>query len=280
MNVSRSIYAPVVVGGETRGVLGILGPDLSEADLPAVTVFASQTAIAIENAELVGELTTSRERLQQLARQVVSAQEAERQRLSRTLHDEAGQALTALRISLELIRQDLPRHDGQLQHRMADAASLVDTTMDRIRALAQDLRPPALDAVGLSHTLKGLCQDFAERTLLPVSYEGQEPPELPAAASIALYRFVQEALTNVAKHAGASQVTVSLECEDALLRLTVQDDGRGFDMEDEQHPGGRSSGMGLLGMKERIESLGGWLDIDAKPDHGARLVANLPLEEE
>jgi PAS domain S-box-containing protein len=280
LNVQRSIYAPLVIGGETRGILGILGSDLSEADLPAVTVFASQTAIAIENAELVEELITSRERLQQLARQVVSAQEAERQRLSRTLHDEAGQALTALRISLELIRQDLPRHDGQLQHRMADAASLVDTTMDRIRALAQDLRPPALDAVGLNHTLKGLCQDFAERTLLPVSYRGQESPDLPAAASIALYRFVQEALTNVAKHAGASQVTVSLECEDALLCLTVQDDGRGFDMEDEQHAGGRSSGMGLLGMQERIDSLGGWLDIDAKPGHGTRLVANLPLQEE
>jgi signal transduction histidine kinase len=119
---------------------------------------AGPLAIAIRQARLFDQARVAREQLRRLTHQVVSAQEDERQRLSRALHDEAGQALTALTISLELIRDDLPVGFGALRQRVGDAVALTDTTMEQIRLLAQDLRPPSLDAVGLGPTLEAFCR--------------------------------------------------------------------------------------------------------------------------
>jgi PAS domain S-box-containing protein len=273
----KSIYAPLNVRGRTHGVLSVAGPDLTMADLPTITLFANRAAIAIENAQLMTQLTTGRLQLQRLARQVVTAQEEERQRLSRALHDEAGQALTALKISLNLIGGDLPNAEISLRRRIGDAAALTDITMERIRMLAQDLRPPALDAVGLNHTLEGLCQDFGERTKLAIDYQGQELPRLPGTINIVLYRFVQEALTNVAKHASAKRVSVVLQHDDERLSLLVEDDGRGFDPQAKGATSSGSTGIGLLGMQERIESLGGQLETRSQPGFGTRLTAHIPL---
>ncbi len=222
------------------------------------------------------ELRASRERLRRLTQQTVSAQEEERQRLSRALHDEAGQALTALKISLELIQEDLPLESGLLRQRIGDAAALTTTTMEQIRLLAQDLRPPALDAVGLGPTLQGFCRDFAKRTQLSIDYLGLELPMLPEAVNICLYRFLQEALTNVAKHACANQVCVALRHDAETVSLSVEDDGRGFDGQARLSVSGWPMGIGLLGMQERLESLGGRLEIESRPGQGTRLVAHLP----
>jgi len=226
-----------------------------------------------ERKRVFDQVRAGRERLAWLTQQVVSAQEEERQRLSRELHDEAGQALTALKISLELIQSDLPEEAGSLRHRLSEAVALTETTTEQIRLLAHDLRPPALDTVGLNYTLEGLCRDFAERTQLSVDYVGAELPALPEAANICLYRFLQEALTNVAKHAQASQVRVGLHCDAETVSLSVEDDGKGFDEQS-----GMSAGIGLLGMRERIELLGGKLDIESRSGQGTRLVARIPLQ--
>jgi PAS domain S-box-containing protein len=275
LGIEKSIYVPLRVSGETHGLLGVASTGLAEADVPAVTVFANQAGIAIENAQLLGQVSASRERLRQLAQQIVSAQE-ERQRLSHALHDEAGQALTALRISLELIQDDLPVEFDLLRQRIGDAAALTDATMEQIRLLARDLRPPALDAVGLNPTLEAFCRDFAKRTQLPIDYLGLGLPMLPEAVNMCLYRFLQEALTNVAKHACADQVCVTL-CYDAeTVSLSVEDDGRGFDKKARLSVLGWPMGIGLLGMQERLESLGGRLEIESQPGQGTRLVAHLP----
>ncbi len=222
------------------------------------------------------ELRHYTERMRQLARQVVSTQEEERRRLSQALHDEAGQALTALRISLELIQEDLPPEPSSLQQRIGNAAALTGATMEQLRLLAQDLRPPALDAMGLGPTAESLCRDFAERTRLTIEYLGADLPRLTEPLNVCLYRFLQEALTNVAKHACANQVRVALRYDAETVSLSVEDDGRGFDRQARLSERCWPMGIGLLGMQERLESLGGRLEIESRPGQGTCLVAHLP----
>jgi signal transduction histidine kinase len=247
LDIEKTIYAPLSVNGEMHGLLGVASKDLTLADVPAVTVFANQAGNAIENAWLLSEVRTSRERLRQLAKTIVSTQEKERQRLSRELHDEAGQALTALKISLELIGEDLPAEYASLRQRISDATALTTTTMEQLRSLAQDLRPPALDAVGLNPTLESFCRDFAKHTQLCIGYLGTSVPVLPEAVNICLYRFLQEALTNVAKHACANQVCVALRCDAETITLAVEDDGQGFGGHERLSVSGWPMGIGLLG---------------------------------
>jgi len=219
------------------------------------------------------------EAIQKLAKRVVSAQEEERHRLSRELHDEAGQALTALKLSLELIAAELGPGASALRQNLLEAISLTESTKERIRVLAQGLRPPALDTVGLNLTLEALCRDFSRRTQLPIQYEGSEVRGLSDAVNICLYRVLQEALTNVAKHAKATRVDVRLSREGHLVRLSVADNGRGFS-HDATKMLQRWTGIGLLGMRERVELLGGWLEIETELGRGLRTVANLPVNHE
>jgi signal transduction histidine kinase len=279
LEIDRCIYAPIEIGGNATGILVVAGRDLDENDVPAVAILANQAGIAIENLELLEEQRASQARMQNLARQVVSAQEEERQRLSRVLHDESGQALTALKISLELIAQDLPAQQELVSKRILDAATLTDSTMERIRQMAQDLRPPALDTVGLLATLEGLCEEFAGRTKISVDLQAEELTGLPEPVSITLFRIVQEALTNVARHAKASQVRVALRQDDGAIRLQVEDNGTGSLPEALPTPTARRAGMGLEGIRERLESLGGRLELASQPGHGSRLTAIIPVRE-
>jgi signal transduction histidine kinase len=177
-----------------------------------------------------------------------------------------------------LVQDDLPAEPASLRQRLDDAVSLTDATMEGIRSLAQDLRPPALDAVGLNPTLEGFCRDFARRTQLSIDYLGTELPTLPETSSICFYRFLQEALANVAKHACASQIAVVLRCStDKTITLSVEDDGQGFDRQAMLSASWRT-GIGLLGIQERFESLGGWIEIETQPGQGTRLVGHMPLQ--
>jgi len=279
----RSLLSvPLVVEDELIGFFSLGGGSpgaFAPEDVDIACEVAIPVAIAIQQAQLLEELSSSRERLRLLAQRIISAQEQERRRLSRALHDEAGQALTALKICLELIGEDLPFESESLRQRIGDAVTLTNATMEQIRLLARDLRPPALDTVGLVPTLEGFCQDFARRTQLPIDYLGLELPMLPDAISICLYRFLQEALTNVAKHAHASQVRVVLRCDNDTLSLSVSDDGQGFDPVVWLSKSGWPVGMGLMGMQERLQPLGGQLDVESQPGQGTRLTALIPLQE-
>ena len=216
------------------------------------------------------ELLASQEKLRFLTAQTVRAQEEERRSISRELHDEAGQALITLQYSLSEIQSELPEADAPTRQRLAESLKIINQTMFNIRALAHSLRPPVLDVVGINLSLKEYCREQADRTHIQIYYQGQDIADLPDQVSISLYRFVQEALTNILKHAKATQVKVRLECKKGEITISVSDNGRG--MEDATTPGG----LGLLGIKERLGLLGGRLDIHSEKGRGARLVAHVP----
>lgn len=250
-------------------------------DLSIAQSMGDQLAVSVENARLFEQVHAGQEQLRHLAQEIVAAQEKERQRLSRELHDEAGQALTALKIGLELVRADLPPEATDLAQRIGESTALTEATMEQLRTLARDLRPPALDMAGLDLTLEGLCREFARRTGLSVTYTAHNVSKspLPDEVNICLYRFVQESLTNVAKHAQAEQVTVTLGYHNGMVVLVVQDDGQGFNKPAGSIQWDKPKGIGLLGLQERLQLLGGWLEIDAQPGQGARLTAYVPQEE-
>jgi PAS domain S-box-containing protein len=279
----RSIVRlPLLCRGELSGCLclGAAAPQaFSTEQVETARQLAVSLAIAIQNARLFDQVRAGQEQLRRLTRQVVTAQEEDRRRVSRELHDEAGQALTALKINLELLQADLPPESRSLRQSLSEAIALTDATMDEMRRLAHTLRPPALDAVGLNPTLEDLCRDFARRTHLSVEYVGTELPALPDAVAICFYRVLQESLTNAARHARADQVRVALRHDADGVSLSVEDNGRGFDPGEVISSSNQDGGMGLLGMRERIELLGGWLEINSRPGQGTRLVACIPWRE-
>ena len=225
-------------------------PDVyTDRDLNLAESVGTQISGAIANGRLYEQLETERGRLRWLTMQVVAEEEEERHRVSLELHDEAGQALTALKISLGLIHSDMSEELGPLRDRLAGAVDLTDATMEQIRLLARGLRPPELDAVGLNGTLEGYCREFASRTAIPITYVGEETDFVNDAVNISFYRFLQEALTNVAKHAQATNIAVTLDQGKGLVNLTVVDDGRGFAPQTAPPDPAKFKGIGLLGLR-------------------------------
>lgn len=226
-------------------------------------------------------LVMQAQQLRQLTQQVITAQEAERYRVSRELHDVTGQMLTLLKISLETLKADLSaticNHEAvdwpRFQQDLSELISLCEQTMNQIRLLAHDLRPTALDDLGLNMALKALCKDFGRHGQLQIDYTGTDICVPPETIGISLYRILQEALTNVTKHAGADHVEVRLEKDERGIRLFIEDNGRGLT----NYTGSlRQNGIGLLSMRERLEALGGYLGVEASSGQGTRLTAFIP----
>jgi signal transduction histidine kinase len=216
------------------------------------------------------------ERLRALSARLVEVTESERQRLARELHDQVGQNLTALGINLNIIRTQMPERTAALvRSRLDDSLSLVEQLTERIRDVMADLRPPVLDDYGLVAALQWYGEQFTGRTGIPVDVEGAElAPRSAAHVENALFRIAQEALTNVAKHARATQVTLAVEVDDQTLRLVITDDGIGFDPARLGEPdGGR--GWGLLTMAERAEAVGGSCSIESAPGQGTRVMVEV-----
>ncbi len=196
--------------------------------------------------------------LEQLTRLLLHAQEDERRRVSRELHDEAGQVLSALKIELDL--------DGR-----HESSALVGRVLGQIRNLSDLLRPRVLDDLGLIPAMRTLVEDFGRRTRIAARFEGPDIlGEIPPGAEVALYRVVQEALTNVARHARASSVVVRLAREGGRVHLSVEDDGRGLQGDPIPH-------LGLLGIRERIHALSGEVEIAGGDETGVRLSASIPV---
>lgn len=220
-------------------------------------------------------LLEQRENIRQMAERVVGAQEEERQRISRELHDDLGQALTTHLLALRNLQEDLSLPVEVMFERLQ---SLYDQSYEvfiKVRRLARDLRPPVLDALGLKVAMQAYCHEFTRRTHLPVIFETDAAlPQLADIYNITLYRVLQEALTNVLKHARANQVWVELSVEEDTIHLTVQDNGIGF-----SEGKTASNGIGLAGLRERITIAGGTLNISSAPKRGTVLSAQFPLAE-
>jgi len=224
--------------------------------------------------ERTAQLQESETRLRALARQVVEAQEGERLRISHELHDDAGQVLNVLKIQLNLARAEASGDSHRVMRQgLDDSLHLIDQALESIRTLAHGLRPAGLDTAGLHPSLEGYCHEFARQTGLPVTYRGEEIQGLADVANIALYRCLQEALTNVLKHAQANQVWVTLERNAHHVTLTVRDDGQGFDAA--ESPRSPSRGTGLQGLRERFELVGGDVAIESCAGQGTRIKAQV-----
>jgi PAS domain S-box-containing protein len=214
---------------------------------------------------------------EQLLQRLVNAQEEERLRLSRELHDEMGQQLTALLMGLKALPEPdepgtRPPSSGQRLQALQDIAS---TLMQQMHDLAWQLRPTALDTFGLEVALRGYVQEWSTKSNIPadlVCLGLSNKSRLPQEVETALYRVVQEALTNVQRHAEAQQVSISVECRDDSVAVVIEDDGRGCDVEAAE----QTQRLGLLGMRERVELVGGTLTIESTPNQGTAIYVRVP----
>jgi PAS domain S-box-containing protein len=248
---------------------------LSEEDRNLLRGIADQAGMAVANALLFDQVKVTQKQLRKLNAKIIATQEEERKRLSRELHDETGQSLTALKICLVLLNNDIPVQYSFLKEKLSNAIMMVDTTLENLRTLAHQLRPPALKDNGINLVLEDLCRDFSKQSGLSIDYHGSELRNIPEEVSVCLYRILQESLTNIAKHAGASKVRIRLHQNDQQIQLSVQDNGLGLKKERLlRHP--ESPGIGLVGMAERLEMLGGRLEVRSKSGKGTQLVAWIP----
>jgi two-component system sensor histidine kinase UhpB len=259
----------VVLG---RGRPGPLPPDVQEF----VRQVADQLAVAIHQVRLFEELQHSREQLRSLSHHLVNLQEAERKELSRELHDRAGQSMTALKLGLLVLRR-AAGDPNAVRARVDELAEMADGVMAELHDLAVNLRPLALDRYGLAPALEQYLASFRKQNTIEAGFAatGLEQGRLPAEVETAVYRIVQESLTNVARHADAARVNIAVVRQNEHVIVTVQDDGRGFDVE-EALARGR---LGLLGMRERAEMLGGKLEIDSQPGAGTKVNLIAPLRQ-
>ncbi len=266
MGMRAGLFAPLVVANRAIGVIQAfdkLAADrrFSNDDLRVTEMFAAQAAIAVDTTTRVARDTFQR---------AVEGQELERRRLARELHDETGQALTSILLGL----RSLEETGGEgVREAVGSLRELVVQTLQDVRRLAVELRPSALDDFGLAAALERLASTFEEQTGTAVEFESRLAEErLPSDVETVLYRIVQEALTNIVKHAHADHVSIVLQRRDSAVAAVIEDDGRGF-AAGEQGEGG----LGLIGMRERIELVNGRFEIESSEGAGTSLIVEVPV---
>jgi signal transduction histidine kinase len=270
LGVTTGLYVPLVVHERAIGVITAHDKSARELrftdeDLRLAETFGARAAVAVDLSERV-----ARDAL----RRVLAAQELERRHLARELHDETGQALTSILLGLRAA-EDAKTHD-EARTAIGRLRELVVGTLHAVRRLAVELRPKALDDFGLVPALERLTETFAEQSGVAVDFESALGEErLPGDLETALYRIVQEALTNVVKHADAQHVSVTLARKGSSVTAVIEDDGLGFEA-----GGADEGGLGLVGMRERLGLLGGRLAIESTEGAGTTIVAEVPLEGE
>ena len=223
------------------------------------------------------ELELSHERLRALSRRLFEVQEEERRRLARDLHDDVGQALTALKIQLESLARG---GAGELaaRSRVEECVDTVQHMLERVRQLSLSLRPPQLDDLGLAAALRSHIDRQARVAGLQAHFETEEAPrELPPDTETACFRVAQEAITNVLRHARARNVWLRLFTANGRLAISVRDDGRGFDLDSVRERAANGSSLGLVGMEERMALAGGSFELRSAPGQGTVLLATFPL---
>ena len=277
MPVRAVLALPLLHDGQVIGVLSLADAAGRTFDVEALALaqlFAVHAATALAHAQLYTEVWTGRARLQDLSRQLLAAQEAECRRIAHELHDEAGQLLASVHLVLESTISGLPPHFRAGFHQVRSHLDAIET---QLRLLAHELRPTILDDLGLLPALQGLAHRVGERTGLRIHLDSALQGRLAPAVETAIYRIMQEGLTNIAKHAAATHVTLQVWHEGGTVHSLLRDDGAGFVV---AQVVGRTGprGLGLLGIQERLEALGGTLQITSVPGQGTTLQITLPVD--
>jgi PAS domain S-box-containing protein len=268
--VSRVETGVLMESGEVVWAEVSVAP-LALPDATAVVVAQDIT----ERKRAAKELQRANDRLRILSRQLFHLQEEERRHLARELHDEIGQNLTAAKINLEIIAPGMP---AKLAGRVEDSVQLLDRLLAQIRQLSLSLRPPLLDEFGLPTALRSLLEQQAQRAGLRTQFRAREPfTKLSPDIQTAGFRIVQEAITNVLRHAKARMVGVHLEIEGDNLRMKIVDDGIGFEPAEVDRQAHEGVGLGLMGMRERAAVVGGQVQITSSPEKGTSVEVSLPL---
>ncbi len=216
----------------------------------------------------------SREQLRALAAHVESVREQERVRIAREIHDELGQSLTCMGMDLAFLDKQIDPRNQEAAARVAALVELVKDTIRCVRRISSELRPSILDDLGPGAAIEWLARDVESRTQIRCAVDVPEDLTLPSELATPLFRICQEALTNVTRHAQATEVSIHLECEGGQVLLVVRDNGRGITDEEIQGHGS----LGLLGMKERVGLLGGTLELTGRPGEGTTLAIRIPVE--
>jgi PAS domain S-box-containing protein len=281
--VRESFCTKLARKGETTYEVDIIAKDGRR-----VPVEVSSRAI-YENGELVGvqgmarditERKLAQDALQLFSRQLIEAQEDERRRIARELHDQIGQVLTAVKMNLYTVQQVCNSSETRVY--VKDNIHAIDEALRLVRDLSVDLRPPVLDDLGLATALRWYVDRYTNRTGFNVEVLIDLPDEnerFPRDLETACFRIAQEALTNVVRHANASHVVVWLAKEDKVLWLTVKDNGVGFDLEGLRHRAPRADTLGLVSMQERAHAAGGTIEIDSMLSYGTEVRFSLPLDQ-
>lgn len=271
---SSWLGVPLFARGAVAGLFSLSKQEVryfNDEHVRVAEALSSQASVAVENAILFEQMQAATERMQTLSRRLVEVQENERRTVARELHDEAAQALVSLRYGLQLLERETGG-DG-VAARVAELKQTTDAVIDSLHRLAGALRPASLDHVGLEAALRQHLRSVEAKWGLTVRFKarGLKGERLPAAVETALYRVVQEAVTNVVRHASATRVDVLVERRDGRVVAMVEDDGNGF------APGTDMGAecLGLVGMRERAEALGGTLTLESAPGEGTTIAVEV-----
>jgi len=271
---SAVLGVPLLWGGQVNGVIDVIhyeeGKTFTQADMDMLNIFAGHAAIAIENSRLLEASQAGEDQVRKLSTRLAEAEENERRRIARELHDQVGQSLSALSINMNIMHSQVPEFLPGFKRRLDDSLMLIDQTTDHIRHLMSELRPAVLDDYGLKAALDWAVGSIAKRTNLKFLVEG-ECNRFPPRIEIALFRIAQEALGNISRHAHARNVKVLLTQAGPEMSMSITDDGVGFDPSNVAAT--EKSGWGLRLMAERAESIGASLQVESTPGKGTCITA-------
>jgi signal transduction histidine kinase len=271
---------PLAVGGRTAGVMqfGFVKPyEWLPREQELLAAAAERCLMAAEKARLMEDLAQREEQVRRLAEHMLHVEEMERRRISRELHDEAGQSLLCIRLQMELLEQALPESEGEWRAKLADARDLTERTILEMRRLISALSPAVLEQLGLGAALRQLINRFGRLHPCRVKLQLSKMGTLPQQTEVICYRLVQECFNNIGKHSAATHVNVSLASADGILKLVVEDNGVGFNIDEAL---AKRESFGMAGMRERVALLGGKFHAESRmegPKRGTKISIELPI---
>jgi len=278
------VSVPLRAKDNVLGVVNVasrLPHRFTKEDMHLLHSIGDQLGLAIEQAELYKRLLDARERYQMLLRQAVTIQEQERRRVARELHDETAQQLTALALNLQAVSEMMEMgnvEDAQIKTMLKRAHTIAVDASAEVTRLIRELRPTLLDTLGLSAAVHNLAENnLASKGInVTTEFEGMDR-RLSPETELSLFRIAQEAMSNIVRHSEAKNATITLECDAEKCVLRVEDDGKGFDVNEITSIDQKGRGAGLFGMEERVTMVGGTCSCQSQPGQGTRVIARVPI---